>query len=270
MLLLDIFQHFIYQPFFNILVGLYWVLGLATQGNPDMGVAVILLTLVIRILLLPISLSGQKTEAERREITHKVAELEQLYASDPIRLNQEKKQIFKKSQSVFVSEFISLIIQVAIALMLWRIFDTGLTGEDLHLIYSFMPAVELPFNLTFLGRFDLSHTNFTLNILQSLAIFTFETVAVLTSPYPPSKGEVVRLQLTLPLVSFLIFMNLPAGKKLFVITALCFSIVQHLLQFIYRKFMDHKEKMEQAELEAEAAAAEGRLPEEKVVVAIKE
>jgi heme/copper-type cytochrome/quinol oxidase subunit 4 len=74
------------------------------------------------------------------------------------------------------------------------------------------------------------------------------------------------LQLTLPLVAFLIFMRLPAGKKLFVITTLCFSIVLTLLQFIYRRFMSYKEKVE----EQEAAEAAGETPEEKVVVAIKE
>jgi membrane protein insertase Oxa1/YidC/SpoIIIJ len=216
--------------------------------------------------MLPMSLSAQRSEAERRQISHQVVELEQLYANDPIRLRQEKKQVFKKSSRVLVSEIISLFIQVGIALMLWRIFETGLTGEDLHLIYGFMPEVELPFNLTFLGKYDLSHSSITLNILQSLAIFVFETVAVLTSPYPPSKGEVVRLQLTLPLVAFLIFMRLPAGKKLFVITTLCFSIVLTLLQFIYRRFMSYKEKVE----EQEAAEAAGETPEEKVVVAIKE
>jgi YidC/Oxa1 family membrane protein insertase len=266
MLLLDIFQHVVYQPFLNILVGFYWLLGQVTDGNPDMGIAVILLTLVIRFLMLPMSLSAQRSEAERREISHKVAELEELYSHDPIQFKKEKQQVFKKSKRVFVSEFISLFIQVAIALMLWRIFDTGLTGEDLHLIYPFMPEVELPFNLTFLDQYDLTHSSLVLNLLQSLAIFVFETVAILTSPYPPSKGEVVQQQLTLPVVSFLIFMNLPAGKKLFVITALCFSIVLTLLQFVYRKFMDYKEKME----EREAASAAGEEPEEKVVVAVKE
>lgn len=270
MILLDLFQLIIYQPFLNILVGLYWLIGLATQGNPDMGIAVVLLTLVIRFLMLPMSLSAQSSEAERREISHKVKELEALYSSDPIRLNQEKKLVFKKSQRVFISEFFSLFIQVAIALMLWRIFDTGLTGEDLHLIYPFMPKVALPFNLTFMGKFDLSHSSLMLNFLQSLAIFVFETVAVLTSPYPPSKGEVVRLQLTLPIVSFLIFMHLPAGKKLFVITALCFSIVLTILQYIYRKFMSYKEEMEAKEAAEAALAASGSVPEEKVIVAVKE
>lgn len=270
MFLTHLFQVVIYQPFLNILVGLYWLLGLISVDAPDMGVAVILLTIIIRLLMLPMSISGQRTEEDRREIAQKVAELEELYSSDPIKLRREKRQVFKKSRQVLISELFSLFIQVAIALMLWRIFETGLTGEDVHLIYSFMPKVDLPFNLQFLGKYDLTHSNLTLNLLQSLAIFVFETVAVLTSPYPPSRGEVVRLQLTLPLVSFLIFMQLPAGKKLFVITTLCFSIVLTSVQFVYRRFLAYKDKMEAAEKAAEEAAATGQQPEEQVVVAVKE
>lgn len=270
MIFLDLFQHVIYQPFLNILVGFYWLLGLNSTGKPDMGIAVIFLTLVIRLLMLPMSLSANRSEEERREIGQKIAELEKMYSSDPIKLKKEKKLVFRKSSRVLISELFSLFIQVAIALMLWRIFETGLTGEDLHLIYGFMPKVDLPFNLLFLGKYDLSHSSLTLNFVQSFAIFVFETVHVLTSPYPPSKGEVVRLQLTLPIVSFLIFMHLPAGKKLFVIATLCFSIILTLLQFIYRKFMGYKEMKEESEAAEAAAQEQGILPEEKVVVAIKE
>jgi YidC/Oxa1 family membrane protein insertase len=267
MFFLDIFQQIIYQPFLNVLVGIYWLLGFASEGAPDMGIAVILLTVFIRILMLPMSLSATRSEEDRREIGIKVAELEKLYIADPIKLRMGKKKVFKKSRSVIISELFSLFVQVSIALMLWRIFETGLTGEDLHLIYAFMPEVSLPFNLVFLGEIDLSHGNLLLNFVQSFTIFLFETIAVLTSPYPPSKGEVVRLQLTLPIVSFLIFMYLPAGKKLFVITTLCFSIVLTLAQFIYRSFMSYKDKMEQKEL---AEESQDMPPEEKVVVAIKE
>lgn len=265
MFLLDLFQHVIYQPFFNILVGIYWMLGLGTEAAPDMGIAVILLTLLIRILLLPMSIAGHRSEAERREIAEKVKEIEERYASDPIRLKKEKKAVFRRNRGVFNGEVVSLFIQVAIALMLWRIFETGLKGDDLHLIYGFMPEVELPFNLMFLGRFDLSKTNFFLNLLQSILIFVVETLAVLTSPFPTTRKEVVRLQLTLPVVSFLIFMRLPAGKKLFVITTLVFSFFLLLGKFIWRRFHAYKDKVEQQKTLQEG----GEQVEEKVVVEVK-
>src|SRR5258708_2788394 len=156
MFLITLFISFIYQPFLNILVFFYWMDSVITRGHPDMGIAVIFLTIVIRILLLPMSLAEDKSEEERREMFHKLKEIEERYKSDPITMRQESKKLFHRNRKVVAAEMFSFFVQVAIALMLWKMFETGLPGEDIHLIYPFMPHVDLPFNLIFLHRFDLS------------------------------------------------------------------------------------------------------------------
>ena len=137
----------------------------------------------------------------------------------------------RKNKRILIAELFNLSIQVSIALMLWKMFQTGLPGKDLHMIYNFMPEVEKPFNLMFLGKYDLTHTNYTLNLLQSILIFVLETVSVLASPFKVTRKEVVRLQLILPVVSFLVFMAMPAGKKLFIITTLIISIILALYRW---------------------------------------
>ena len=253
--MVHLFVLLIYQPFLNVLIFFYWLLNLISGGHPDMGIAVILLTIVIRIILLPVSLMEDRGEKERRALVHRSEELEKIYASDPILLRSETKKLFRRNNGVIVGELFSLFIQVMITLMLWRIFATGLEGEDIHLIYSFMPKVDLPFNLVFLGKFDLSHTNLWLNLMQSFMIFVVETASVLTSPYPTTKGEVVRLQFFLPVISFLIFMNLPAGKKLFIITTLIISLILIIYKFIKRRYAQYvADREEKARLAEEAHA----------------
>lgn len=247
----ELFTLLIYQPLLNVLVFFYWLMEVVTGGNADMGIAVIFLTIVIRIILLPISLMEDQGEKDRRALVEKNEELNRIYSDDPIRLRVETKKLFKRNRGVVVGEFVSLIIQILIALMLWRMFATGLTGEDIHLIYPFMPDVKLPFNLVFLGKFDLTHTNIWLNLMQSLMIFIVETFSILTSPYPPRKGEVVRLQLILPVLSFLIFMTIPAGKKLFVISTLTISLGLLIFKYIRRRWEGYK--LEQEEKERQAA-----------------
>lgn len=236
-----LFTTAIYQPFFNIILVFYWLLSFV-MPEPDMGIAVILLTVLIRILLLPLSISSSRTEKERREIAAKIKEVEELFADDPIRLRKESKKVLHGNRRIVISEVVNLFIQVAIALMLWRMFSTGLTGEDVHLIYDFMPTIPQPYNLNFLHLFTLYEPHWQLNLIQSLLIFVLETVSLLTSPFATDRAEVVRLQLTLPVVSFLVFMFLPAGKKLFVITTLAFSIILTIAKFIWRKVQDYQAK----------------------------
>ena len=250
----------IYQPFLNILVFVYWLLGFVTGGHPDMGIAVILFTLIVRFIMLPLSLKGHRTEGERREVMAQLKQIEKEYVGNHIGYEKARKLLLKTNNRVLVSELIALVIQVVLALMLWKMFKTGLEGADLHLIYDFMPDIQTPFNLVFLDKYDLSQPNLILNFVQSLLIFVFETLAAYYSRYRVTRAEVVRLQLFLPVVSFLIFMGLPAGKKLFVITSLAFSIVLLIVRIVMRAFSDYKYEKEQSETSPE---------EEKIVVATK-
>lgn len=221
---MDIFTLYIYQPFFNILVSIYWLLG-RIMDNPDMGIAVALFAIIVRIVLLPLDLAGQKTAKERDIMVDNLKRIHKEHAHDPIRLKAEEKMIFRNSPGAVIAEGFNITIQIIIILMLYRIFKTGLEGADLHLLYSFMPQIPLPINLMFLGKYDLSQTNSYLNLVQSLCIFALEGLSMLFSQKPTTRREFLSLAIFFPVVSYLVFMFLPAGKKIFIITSLSFSIL---------------------------------------------
>jgi YidC/Oxa1 family membrane protein insertase len=256
----EYFITFIYQPFFNLLVFFYWLLDFVTRGNGDMGIAVILLTIVIRVILYPLSLAEQKSHKERQEITEQIKQIEEQYRTDHIAQVQAKKSVMKTNRRVLIAEIINLIIQVTVALMLWKIFATGLKGEDFHLLYSFMPKIDEPFNLVFLGKYDLTKPSLTLNLIQSVLIFVLETILLLGSDSPVTKQQFVRLQIILPIASFIIFLGLPAGKKVFIISTLVISIILSSIRTIQYRFESYKAKKEEEELKA---------AEEQVIVEVK-
>lgn len=231
-MIVDLFVTFIYQPFLNLLVAIYWFLQqLPGLEHADMGVAVIIFTLALRLILFPMTLASTKSEKEKQEMSQTVKNIKQQYKHDPVKERQTTQKYLRSNRRVVLSEMINLTIQVIIALMLWRIFARGLVGGDLHLIYDFMPEIELPFDLLFLDKYDLSHPNAVLNVVQTFVIFLIETVRVLTSPYPITRQDAIRMQIFVPLVSFIIFSQLPAGKKLFVITTLVFSLMFMLIRY---------------------------------------
>jgi len=256
---MHLFTLLIYQPFLNILVFTYWLLGFITDGHPDMGIAVIIFTVIVRFFMLPLSLKAHRTEPERHKIMEDLAQVKKDFAGDPIGYQKARKKLLKTNNRVFFSELVSLVVQVALALMLWQMFKTGLKGADLNLLYSFMPDVETPYNLLFLGKYDLGAPNLILNFIQSLLIFIAETLSLYYSRYRVTRSDVVRMQLFLPVISFIIFMGLPAGKKMFVITSLVFSIVLLIIRIVLRTFSDYKYKKEQQ-------AHESDLAKEKIVV----
>ena len=225
------FEQYIYQPFFNILVGLYLLLGGISPSLLDMGIAVIIFSLVIRLILFPLTLAGERSEDEKRKIAAKITEIKRLYSHEPIRQREEIKLVMRANLRSVIATTANLLIQLAIILMLYRIFTTGLEGADFHLLYDFIPRPGT-INLMFLGKYDLSHTNASLNLLQSVMIFVVELLLALRAPFSLSRKEKALMQLVLPLGSYVIFMFLPAGKKLFVITSLAFSALYNTVRLL--------------------------------------
>lgn len=233
---MEILIQIFYQPFINLLVALYYGLKLIMGPAADMGIAVILFTIVIRILMLPLTISGDRSEKERREMEEKIVEIKKRYSVDPVAKDAHIKALMKGNKRIVISYTITLLIQVGLALMLWRIFAKGLLGADFHFLYDFIPQPKEALNLMFLGKYDLTHPNATLNALQSILIFIVELEISLFSPFPVTKRDVILTQFTLPAVSYIIFSQLPAGKKLFIITTLLFSIVyitQRQVRFLW-------------------------------------
>jgi membrane protein insertase Oxa1/YidC/SpoIIIJ len=234
--MIEIFITYIYQPFLNILVFLYWLTGNLLE-EPDMGVAVVLFAIAVKIILLPIDLYSRGSDHKKLKLTQDAKDIAHKHKSDPITYRRELKNLFKQSPSTVMSEVINIVIQVIIVLMLYRIFAKGLTGDDLHLLYSFIPPITTPINLYFLGQFDLSHTNLYLNLIQSAFISLNQFVELSLNPHKHTSKEFASLVIIFPLVSFLVFMMLPSGKKLFIITSLVFSITIKLVKQLHYLYL---------------------------------
>lgn len=221
---MGLFTTYIYQPFFNLLVGIYWLLGQTVPQYTDMGNAVILFTIVFRVLWLPISISSGRGAKERHNISEKIKEIQKIYAKEPLKEKEGMKKLMRNNRRVVMMSAFDILFQVMVMLMLYRIFTTGLEGADFHLIYKWMPPHPEHFNLTFLnGRFDLTHPNVTLNLINAGVILVAELMSGLLSPFPTGRADLLTL-FVLPIGAFTFFAFMPAGKKLFVITTLLFSI----------------------------------------------
>lgn len=220
----DLLVAIFYQPFINALVLIYDLLARVLE-HPDMGIAVIVFSLLIRFALLPLTLASTQSEDDRRLIGREFDVIEEKYkSSEPLKFQAEKKKLIQKNRSTVSFEIINLVIQIIIALILWRIFTKGLEGEDLHLLYSWMPKVTEPFNLTFLGKIDLTKPSLLMNLISSALMFLVETLNIMFSPLPPTRQDRM-VQFLLPVIVFLYLYTMPAGKKFFVVTTLVFSLV---------------------------------------------
>ncbi len=84
------------------------------------GVAIILFTLVAKLLIFPLNLKSQKSMAKTQKLAPLVAELQRKYANDKQKLNQEMMELYKANDASPTAGCLPLLIQFPIIIGLYR------------------------------------------------------------------------------------------------------------------------------------------------------
>ena len=153
--ILEIFNFFLYQPLINILIFLYQVI-----PGQDFGIAVICLTILIRVLLYPVSAKGVKSQKIINDLQPEIKEIQKKYKDQKEIQVKKVLEVYKKAKISPFSAFVPLLIQLPVLIALYRVLWGVQTSEATKFLYSFITIPE-KINLTFLNIIDLSDTGFT-------------------------------------------------------------------------------------------------------------
>lgn len=140
----------IYQPILNVLIGI-----LVYMPGHQLGLSVILLTIIIRTILLAPSHKAMKAQLRMQEMQPKIDALKQKYKDDQARLAQETMLLWKTSKVNPLSSCLPILLQLPVLIALYSVVNGGLSPDRSALVYDFMPAFSLhDIDPIFLG-FDL-------------------------------------------------------------------------------------------------------------------
>lgn len=196
----------------------------------DLGLAIILLTVFIRILLYPIFRKSLRAQKEMNELQPKVEELRQRYKKDSVKQSQELMALYREHHVNPLSSIGLLLIQIPILIALFRVFGGGFEAVSITpLLYSFvsLPVIEP----SFLGIFSLVHPNLILALLAALAQFYQGKLSLVkTAPRQAKTGLTSLTQKSMiyffPFLTFLFLTRLNAAIGLYWLTTTAFSVGQ--------------------------------------------
>lgn len=160
----QLFQTIFYQPILNLVIFLYN--NLAFQ---DLGLAIIILTLIIKAILWPLSRKSIESQKALQEVQPKIDELKAKYKDDKQLLGQELMNLYKKNNVNPFSSCLPLLIQLPFFIAVFQVFKDGI-DKHLDLVYPFITKPEF-INSTFLGFMDLSKPVIYLAVLAGAAQF---------------------------------------------------------------------------------------------------
>jgi len=176
------FHTTLYAPIYNLLV---FLVGVVPGG--DIGVAVILATLVVKVLLFPLSLSAARTQKAMKFIEPELKELREKYKDDKENQAKEMFALYKKYNIKPFSSFLSVFIQIPIIIGLYWVFRTeALPQIDATVLYSFIHA-PLTASPLFLSLISVTAHSY---VLAGIAGITQLIQAWYAIPVPPASAEV--------------------------------------------------------------------------------
>lgn len=161
----EIFHVIFYQPILNLLVLLHNVM----PGH-DIGLAIVAMTVIIKIILLPLSKQSIKAQKSLQELQPKIEEIKKKYANNKTEQGQAMMQLYKQEKVNPFSSCFPLLVQLPFLWAVFMVFRAGLSGKSLDLVYSFISKPEF-INTISLGFIDLSKPNVVLAVLSGLAQF---------------------------------------------------------------------------------------------------
>jgi len=230
-ILIDIFHIVLYQPLFNALVLLYQYL----PGH-DFGIAVIVLTILTRLLFYPLMIKAIKSQKALSEIQPKIQEIQRKYKNDKQKQAKATMEMYHREKINPFSGCLPLLIQLPILLALYRVFWRGLQPAEQVYLYNFVHLTS-PISSSFLGILDLAKPNIELALLAG--IFQFIQTKMITPHQKKNKGgqpqmmDIMQKQMVyfFPIITVFILWKLPAAIGLYWIVTSLFSIVQQYLVF---------------------------------------
>lgn len=229
-----LFNVIFYQPILNLLVFIYNLV----PGH-DLGVAIIFLTIIIKLILLPLSKKAIKSQKALQDLQPKIDDLKKRLANNKEEMGKAMMQLYKENKVNPFSSCLPLLIQLPFFIALFNVLRNGLHSKTLDLVYPFINRPETINNFAF-GFLDLSKTNIYLAVLAGLAQFWQAKMMITKKPEiksPGAKDEnmmaIMNKQMLyfMPLFTVFIGATMPGGLTLYWLMFTVLTALQQLYVF---------------------------------------
>jgi YidC/Oxa1 family membrane protein insertase len=225
----QIFNSFIFHPIYNALILLYNII----PGH-DLGVAIILLTVLVRLILYPVAQKQIESQKKLQDLQPEIKKLQDKHKGDKEKQGRALMEFYKEKKVNPASGCLPLVVQIVFFIALYRAFIAGLNfNTGCSELYSFV-SCPASINAKFFGLLDLAKPNMVLAAIAAAGQFVQTKMMMAKTPVSSKKGDfasIMNQQMLYigPILTLFIGLRFPAGLAVYWIVNTLFAIGQQYL-----------------------------------------
>ena len=158
------FHTIFYEPIYNLLVFFLEIVPLH-----DIGASIILVTVVVKVILLPLNISAVRSQHALKKVEVEIKKVRELHKGDPQTSGAKMMEIYKREKINPLSSIFTIILQIPVFIALYLVFSKGIT-LDTNSIYSFVSFPENLHTKAF-GILDVTNKNIIVGLLTGITAY---------------------------------------------------------------------------------------------------
>jgi len=236
MFIVDIFNTVVYEPLYN---GLVLVMDVLPWS--DAGIAVIVFTVIVKLILFPLSRKAVRTQMMMKELEPELTKIKDRNKNDKQKQAQEMMMFYKEKEINPFSSFFLILIQLPIVIALYHIFlSAGLPDINTEFLYWFVPEpTSITTNLFGFELLTVSGKSWMLALGAAVSGFfqirySMPPVKQKKDNQPNFKEDLVRsmnlqMRYVFPVIIFFIAWSISGAVALYWLTSNLFTIGQEIV-----------------------------------------
>lgn len=181
---------------------------------PNYGIAIILLTILIRLITFPLQYKSFKSMKKMQLIQPELQKIKEKYKDEPQKMQKETMDLFKKAGANPLSGCLPLILQMPFFFAIYRV------------LYSAVELVGAPFYF-WIHDLSIQDPFYVLPVLMGLAMLAQQKLTPQTTVDPTQQ----KIMLFMPVIFAFIMKSLPAGLVLYIFVSTVVGLIQQKLVY---------------------------------------
>ncbi|MCX7028043.1 MAG: membrane protein insertase YidC [Spirochaetes bacterium] len=199
---------------------------------PNYGVAIILVTILIKAVFFPLTKKGSMSTARMQELQPKIQELQAKYKSNPQKLNQETAEFYKRENYNPMSGCLPMLIQMPLFFAMYSLFNNHFDLRGASFIPGWIGDLSLPETIWNFGAFRLPLVGW--NDLRALPIIYLASQLLYgkftSAPQSGQSANQMKLMMYgMPIMFFFVLYDVPSGLLIYWIVSNLLTIAQQVV-----------------------------------------